>query len=181
VSDWLERLARRRIAVGYLYVPVFFWLARPTPRSLLLGAVSMLLGLALRLWASGYLRKGEVLATDGPYALCRNPLYLGSFLLLLGFAAGSGSIWLLAVSPVLFLLFYLPTMWHEEQQLGARFGASYQAYAVQTPRLLPRWPARWNGSQPWSWARVLRHREPTTTAIALIAYLLLVLRYFANP
>ena len=178
MRGWTELLARRRIAVGYIYVPVFFWLARPTLWWLVAGAVPVLAGLALRLWASGYLRKGEVLTEQGPYALCRNPLYLGSFLLLLGFAIGSASIWLLVASPAVFLLFYLPTMWREEKALLARFGVSYQAYAARVPRLIPRWPALDGGSRPWSWERVRRHREPTTTAAALVAYLLLALKYW---
>ena len=181
MSAWVERLAKRRIAVAYLYVPVFFWLARPTAVSLGLGSVPALIGLGLRLWASGYLRKGEVLATGGPYRFCRNPLYLGSFLLLLSFAIGSANWWLLWLSPPLFLLFYLPTMWREEAELEQRFGAAYRDYKSRVPRWVPGWPKQSGPSPGWSWERVRRHREPATTAIALIAYLLLILKGWLLP
>jgi hypothetical protein len=52
--------------------------ARPTPRSLLLALPCLLLGEAVRLWASGHIEKTERLATGGPYAHTRNPLYVGS-------------------------------------------------------------------------------------------------------
>jgi protein-S-isoprenylcysteine O-methyltransferase Ste14 len=177
MKRWIELLARRRIAVAYIYMPVFYWLARPTAATLVAGVVPVLAGLALRLWASGYLRKGEALTQQGPYGLCRNPLYLGSFLLLLGLAIASGSLLLLAGSPALFLLFYLPTMWREERELAVRFGSSYGEYSARVPRLVPRWPPPDRaGAAPWSWNRASRHREPMTTGLALIAYGLLMLK-----
>jgi protein-S-isoprenylcysteine O-methyltransferase Ste14 len=141
----------------------------------LLGLAALVPALALRLWASGYLRKGEVLATSGPYSLCRNPLYVGSLLMVVGFAWAAQSGLLLLASIGLFLLIYLPTIAREERELRAKFGADYADYAAAVPRLVPL-GRRVRAEQPWSWSRCLRHREPGTTALALLAYSLLALK-----
>ena len=84
------RIARRiRIPLGFLSAAFFVWLARPTPTSLLEGALVMVPGLLLRGFASGHVQKDKQLTTSGPYAYTRNPLYLGSLLLAAGFAVKS--------------------------------------------------------------------------------------------
>ena len=82
--------------LGFACAALFFLLARPTPLTLLVGAIVAAPGLALRAWASGHLRKNESLAIGGPYAYTRNPLYLGSFLLGLGFTIAAGR-WFLVI------------------------------------------------------------------------------------
>jgi len=78
------------VPLGFLLAPIFILLARPRPVTLAIGGVIGLAGLLLRMWASGYLRKNDQLATAGPYAHTRNPLYLGSFLIGLGFTVAAG-------------------------------------------------------------------------------------------
>src|SRR5207244_11091186 len=85
-------MQRWRVPLGFACAALFFLLARPRSLTLIVGAVVALPGLALRAWAVGYLRKNEALATDGPYAYTRNPLYLGSFLIGLGFTVGAGGV-----------------------------------------------------------------------------------------
>ncbi|HEU4837195.1 MAG TPA: methyltransferase, partial [Pyrinomonadaceae bacterium] len=86
-GTWIQRW---RVPLGFLCGAAFIFFARPTPRALLIGASVSVLGLALRAWAAGHIRKNAQLATSGPYAFTRNPLYLGSFLLGLGFTIASG-------------------------------------------------------------------------------------------
>lgn len=66
-----------RTRAGWLLALPFLWFASPVPLLLALGAIVALLGVATRAWAAGTIRKGHVLATLGPYARVRNPLYLG--------------------------------------------------------------------------------------------------------
>ncbi len=107
----------------------------------LLGWMSFAAGLTFRLWATLYIggRKSASVVTQGPYSLCRNPLYLGTFLLYLSqplflksalFGVG------LLVPLALYLWAVIPA---EEQYLGGRFGAAYADYLRSVPRLWPRW------------------------------------------
>src|SRR6476659_4446180 len=92
-GTWIQRW---RVPLGFVCDADFIFFAKPTPRALLIGGSISLLGLALRGWAAGHIRKNAELATSGPYAFTRNPLYLGSFFLGLGFTIASGR-WELAV------------------------------------------------------------------------------------
>ena len=74
-------LRKIRLRLVWLLIIPFLWFARPTPVSLLLGSGLSVLGLFIRAWAAGFIRKDQQLATSGPYGYTRNPLYLGSFLL----------------------------------------------------------------------------------------------------
>src|SRR5260370_42418730 len=75
---------RWRVRLGYPLAIAVLYFSRPTPRSILLGALTGLVGLLVRAYAAGYLHKQEVLTVTGPYAYTRNPLYLGSAILALG-------------------------------------------------------------------------------------------------
>jgi protein-S-isoprenylcysteine O-methyltransferase Ste14 len=106
--------------------------------TLAVGAAISILGLAIRAWAAGHIRKNLVLATTGPYAFTRNPLYLGSFFLGLGFTVASGRWALAALFAALFLGIYFPVMRVEASNLSASFGVSYQRYAAAVPLFFPR-------------------------------------------
>ena len=114
--------------------------------SLPLGAVISLLGLAMRIWATGWLHKDEVVTVQGPYALTRNPLYLGTLTLAVGHSLMSGVPLAALLFPISCFLLYLPTMREEEQFLAAAHGATFEEYRRRVPLLLPRWPDR-NHSQ----------------------------------
>src|SRR5215207_1648362 len=82
-----RRLAQRlRVPMGFLLAPLLLIAARPTQVSLLAGLAISLLGLLIRAWASGYLKKNMELTITGPYAHTRNPLYFGTFIMATGIA-----------------------------------------------------------------------------------------------
>jgi protein-S-isoprenylcysteine O-methyltransferase Ste14 len=95
-------------------------------------------GMALRSWAAGILHKQSTLTTQGPYALIRNPLHVGSLLLMVGFCVliDDGENLFFVLGP--FLLLLILHVREEEQRLAIRFGASWQNYARMTPRFIPR-------------------------------------------
>ncbi|MGD1069329.1 MAG: methyltransferase [Bryobacteraceae bacterium] len=132
-------MARLRVTAGFVMVAAFAWFSHPTPHSLAIGLPVSLAGLALRAWAAGHLAKNQRLATSGPYACTRNPLYLGTLLTALGLAAAGHSAVLAILFLVLFALVYLPAIELEEQHLSAIM-MGYSAYAARVPLLLPRWP-----------------------------------------
>src|SRR4051812_20332290 len=106
-GTWIQRW---RVPLGFLCGAIFILLARPTLKALLIGAAISVIGLAIRGWASGHIRKNAQLAVSGPYAFTRNPLYLGSFLLGLGFTIASGRWELAVLFAALFLGIYFPVM-----------------------------------------------------------------------
>jgi protein-S-isoprenylcysteine O-methyltransferase Ste14 len=126
-----------RIPLGFVLAAAYLALVRPTPRSLLIGAPIALLGVLVRAWASGHIMKNDRLATSGPYAFTRNPLYVGSFLIAIGFALVAH--WLVVLLVMLFfLLVYAPTIARERANIAQRFPAAYEHYAANVPAFFPR-------------------------------------------
>jgi protein-S-isoprenylcysteine O-methyltransferase Ste14 len=131
-------MQRWRVPLGFACAALFFVFAQPQAKTLIVGAAIALPGLALRAWASGHLKKNDALATTGPYAYTRNPLYLGSFLMGVGFTVATGR-WFLGIAfAALFLGIYVPVMRVESGTLRTLFGKSYQRYAEVVPLFLPR-------------------------------------------
>ncbi len=134
-------------------------------------------GGGLRSWAMGYHIWRRVhgpgserrLITAGPYALVRNPLYLGTLLISAGVALMSGS-WVIILTylAVFWLGYYAIIMW-EEQKLDAQFGGRYRDYFASVPRLVP--VARIWGRREgvFSFPTMIRCMEPVKTAAFLLA------------
>ncbi len=161
--------------MSFLLAILFFWLARPTPFSLALGAGVAILGVVLRTLASGHIRKDRMLTTTGPYAYTRNPLYLGSILIAVGFAIAGWNPLVGPVMVVFFVVIYLPIIFGEEEYLAANF-PEYAAYRRRVPRLLPRLRAGENGRSVFSMELYLRHREYNAALGTLASLVLLVLK-----
>lgn len=126
-----------RVPLGFLFAAVFLLLAQPSAISMAIGGAIALVGLSIRGWAAGHIRKNVALAVSGPYAYTRNPLYLGSFLLGLGFTIASGVWWLGAIFAVLYLSIYFPVMRREAEDLTGFFGDAYREYARRVPLFFP--------------------------------------------
>ena len=183
MAEW-SRVARRiRVPMGFAFAVLYFWLARPTWRFLALGAVLIVPGLLIRALASGHVRKNEALATSGPYAYTRNPLYLGSLLIGVGFAVVSRSWWVGLVLVVMFFAIYVPVIRGEEKFLREKF-PEFEDYARRVPRMFPRLgrSASTAGGGSFSFELYWQHREynallgSLAMAAALVAKMLLVKR-----
>ena len=157
--DWAARL---RVPLGFALGVAYLVFSQPTPRLLEVGATIALAGILMRGWAAGHLDKDQRLATAGPYAYTRNPLYLGSLLIGSGFAVAGGR-WPLGIAFLgLFLLVYWPVMRREEDYLHRAFGATFERYAAEVPLLFPvHFKARQasSGEERFRWARYKRNRE----------------------
>lgn len=155
-----EAWARWRVRTGYPIALVCLWLTHPTLGSVLLGSAIALVGLLVRGYAAGYLRKNEALAEAGPYALTRNPLYLGSALFATGFIVSSRS-WLAAALLIAyFATFYPMVMRREEEQLRTRYGEAFEEYARRVPLFWPRLrPGGAASTVRFSLAQYRRNRE----------------------
>jgi hypothetical protein len=168
--------------MGFVFAAVFLWRAQPSLRTMAASFLLVIPGLWLRGYASGYVKKNAELATTGPYAHTRNPLYLGSMLIAFGFAAAAASWLILIALAVLFAAIYIPTILGEETYLREHF-PNFDAYARQVPRLLPRiTPARVGGAESperGTFSPVLyrKHREYNALMGAGAIYAALVLKF----
>jgi protein-S-isoprenylcysteine O-methyltransferase Ste14 len=126
------------VPFSYPLAILVLWFARPTPRSILWGALIGVLGLLIRALAAGHLHKQEVLTVTGPYAYTRNPLYFGSSILTLGAAIAAHS-WISGVALcAYFALFYSIVMRREEAELRRHHGSAFDEYADAVPLFFPR-------------------------------------------
>jgi protein-S-isoprenylcysteine O-methyltransferase Ste14 len=184
MAEW-SRIARRiRVPMGFAFAVLYFWLARPNWRSLALGAVLIILGLVIRALASGHVRKNEALAMSGPYAYTRNPLYLGSLLIGIGFALAARSWWVGVVLLAMFFAIYVPVIRSEEAFLRERF-LEFEAYAKAVPRMIPRITPAFRDQEAtggFSMNLYLKHREYNALlgAVAMTAGLIVKMNFFHN-
>jgi protein-S-isoprenylcysteine O-methyltransferase Ste14 len=156
---YADTVAKLRVPSGFLLVAVFAWFSQPTTQSLGAGLPVSLGGLALRAWAAGCLAKNRELATGGPYAYVRNPLYVGTLLVAAGLVIAARSVWLGVLFAAVFGLVYLPVIELEEQHLRRLF-PGYGAYAKAVPALLPglqKFPQK--NPNPFRWSLYLRNQE----------------------
>jgi protein-S-isoprenylcysteine O-methyltransferase Ste14 len=154
-----SRIARRiRVPLGFAFAAFYFWQARPTWISIVIGGVAALIGVAIRGVASGHITKNSELTTSGPYAYTRNPLYLGSIVIAAGFAIAARNWLIVALLALLFAGIYVPVILAEEEFLRARF-PEFESYARQVPRLAPRFSAHAATGGSFSRQRYLLHRE----------------------
>ena len=148
-------------------------LARPNGLSILLALPLVVAGEALRLWASGHIEKSRRLATGGPYAHTRNPLYVGSVLLALGFATASASSWVVLAAAAYVLAFYPSVMREEASFLRQTFPEQYGLWARDVPLFFPRMGAAGPRQTTFAWSRVAANREwRTAAAIPIVVALL---------
>lgn len=135
----------RNLLAGAPLVIALFSTYLECERHLLVWSLAITLvaaGVALRAWATLYCaygrRSGKTLATGGPYARVRNPLYLGNILILAGATAASELLWLLPLGGAWALLVYGQVVRHEERRLSEKYGPAYRDYRASVPRWMPR-------------------------------------------
>lgn len=153
-----------RIILAWIGAAALVYYSHSRPASFFAGIPVVLAGEAVRLWASGYIeRKGAKLATDGPFAYVRNPLYVGNFLMGLGIVVISNNPVLLVFFLAGFSFIYWGTVKKEQKDLEALFGEPYRAYLKQVhpfiPRLTP-YPLR--EKITFQWTLIRKHREYVT-------------------
>ena len=185
------RLGRHRLIFGYAMCIVSLIFAR---RELFLPGIGLaVVGILWRIWSAGFIHKNQQVTMSGPYALTRNPLYLGSFLFGLGGMIAIRVWWLMAVYVVGFFAFYYPTMRSEQAYLQGKFGDEFEAYRKRVPFFLP-WkrpagggstPSRTNvpvregvepppaGAGDFSFSSVIRNKEHRY-ALGSVAFLLIL-------
>ena len=176
-----QRITQRiRVPLGFIFFIFYIIFSKPTWRSLVFGGIIAIIGIAIRAWASGHLRKNESLATGGPYAYTRNPLYLGTTLIGVGFSICGGNIWLVVGAIAFFLFIYVPVMLTERSVIEKLFPAEYPEYSASVPMFLPRltpYRAK-HPQQPFDRKLYLRYREYRAALGFLGAMALLIVKIY---
>lgn len=170
---------RIRVPLGFAFAAVFLYFARPTIMTLAIGGGIAVIGVLIRAWASGHIRKAATLAVSGPYAYTRNPLYVGSLIMGIGFSTAAGVWWLAVLFSVLFIGIYLPVMRVEAEDMRRVFGAEFDEYERSVPMLIPR-ITRWRKSDvKFDFSLYLQYREyRAAIGVALAIGVLAAKAYF---
>lgn len=131
----------------------------------------LLIGLAIRSWSAGTLNKSRELTTSGPYALIRNPLYVGSFLMMVGFCllCRDWPTLLFVAIPMSYL--YWTQVRLEEEKLSRYFPVQWHDYVQHTPRFIPR-RIRSTCFRGWSvfeWRRNREYRALVSSLLGIVA------------
>ena len=180
-----KRLTWRR-AVVYLAILVLLFLAlisRPHPVFYASGVLLIALGEFTRIWGTGHLEKNQRLVTSGPYAHVKNPLYLGTLLIMFGFAAaathpGEASLWvlcgLLPFGLACYFIYYFPKKKRVEyDRLRRRFGEEAETYIQSVPDLIPRLTAFKGEKRRWRFELVVHNSELETLGLIIAALILI--------
>jgi len=181
-ESWGRKARRIRVPLGFLFAAFYIWRSHPSWPSLAIGIPIACAGIAVRALASGHIQKNREVTTSGPYGYVRNPLYLGSIILGVGFAIAARDLWIAVALAVFFLAVYVPVIRSEQNYLRQNFPA-YENYARRVPALLPR--TLWFPAVAQGFSRELyfRHREYNALlgAAAMLAVLVAKILWFAGP
>jgi protein-S-isoprenylcysteine O-methyltransferase Ste14 len=176
---------RLLLGLGVVVIAGFF--VQPTlpgsARIVLLKMISVavvLAGVVLRAWAAGCAGRhtrtsniqAEKLATGGPYAFVRNPIYLGSIVIGVGMVGVVGDWRLLPLCGGTFAALYFFIVPAEEKFLSGRYSMRYSVYRANVPRFLPRFTP-WTGAEQTSfdWHPALREWQMMIVLISILAFI----------
>jgi protein-S-isoprenylcysteine O-methyltransferase Ste14 len=180
-SDLAGRFKRITVKTVPVYLAIVLLIAFSQPKLpwLIPGLALILVGELLRIWAAGHLRKTKEVTTTGPYAYVKNPLYLGTFLILVGFCLMAGNLWILAAGAAIFVVYYAPFKKKREgQRLFEKFGDAWADYDLHVPDYIPRWsPYPGRGGRKWSWRDFRENSEDGTFLAVVLGVLLILLRF----
>lgn len=172
---------RLRLRLGHIFIAVALIAAPATDHYafIIAGAILVIYGELVRIASAGQIRKNTELATSGPYAYTRNPLYFGSMMIGLGVVTFTGH-WLFLI----IFLAILPAVYHltilgEEEFLKRKFGEDYARFVSSTPRLIPHimgwWPPGWFAG--FDASQFKRNREIQTAFVMAVIALLFIVKW----
>jgi len=169
-------IQRFRVPLGFFLAAVFFTVATPTWTSIALGVPIALAGATFRALAAGVIKKDSELATSGPYAWTRNPLYLGSFCLTVGFAVMSWNAVAAAIVIIPSIFVYPTVIRKEETHLEHLFGETFRHYREHVPCFFPRFRM---GHLSFSLQQYVNNREYNTALGFMVAIAALAVKTFS--
>lgn len=158
-----------------LFVLLVSALGNYEPTLFKIGTAVAIVGIAVRMWASGYVMKNKELATSGPYAFVRHPLYVGNILLLVGFSIASNLMWSYALMAALLWFYYPPTISYEDNKLRGLFGEEWVAWSKNIHALIPTFGSKAGSvKSTWSFKKSLMTNAEPVIVVYLIGCLYLL-------
>jgi len=140
LMGWIDRIRFNEIlrqAVGLLLVAVCAYYAKPDSGMVMIGLLMAAVGQILRIYAAGFIFKNKQLASNGPYALVRHPLYLGNIVILIGFALASANLYVAAGVLVFFLIWYPAAIAYEDSKLERIFEDQWREWSGHIRAIIP--------------------------------------------
>jgi len=140
LMGWWDRLRYNEIlrqGIGLLLVAVCAYFARPGSTLVIIGLTMAVFGQVFRIYAAGFIHKNKQLASTGAYALVRHPLYLGNFLILIGFALAANNIYVWIGVVVFFLIWYPAAISYEDSKLESIFEDEWRAWSKNIRAIIP--------------------------------------------
>lgn len=150
---WFDRIRFNEIlrqVIGLLLVAVCAYFARPDSGTVSIGLALAALGQVFRIYAAGYIFKNKQLASTGPYSLVRHPLYLGNFIILIGFTIAAANLYVAAGVVVFFLVWYPAAIAYEDSKLENIFGDDWREWSKNIRAIIPV-RIRWSDLKASGW------------------------------
>jgi hypothetical protein len=157
---------RYRQFIGISFVILVSVTGKPKELMFFPGVAFIFLGIGMRLWSSGHIKKNRALATDGPYTFVRHPIYVGNIMLGFGFALASSLWWGIPLLILILLTFYPHAIHREDENLHRRFKREWEQWRKETPALIPR-ISRYRNAQHGEWSFIQSLRQNGEPIIAL--------------
>jgi protein-S-isoprenylcysteine O-methyltransferase Ste14 len=177
----IKRVTLKTVPI-YLSLILLLIFARPTMGWFGAGVLIVLGGEGLRIWAAGHLKKTKEVTTTGPYAYVKNPLYLGTLLILIGFCLMARNPYLLLIGLAVFFVYYAPfKKKRESQRLFDHFGQAWTDYDRAVPDYLPKLrPYSGRGTGQWEWSWFFENSEDGTGLAVVLGIIALGLRFWIS-
>jgi protein-S-isoprenylcysteine O-methyltransferase Ste14 len=174
-GNFRRAVCRWRVRSSLFLILLIIVLAKPSLISILIGLAICAVGLLIRAWASGHIKKEKELAVSGPYQYTRNPLYLGNFILGLSVAVGTNSLWCALIFLIYFLVFYPPVIKEERERMKRLFPDRYEEYKKRVPLFFPTFkPFFTAGPNKFSWSLYKKNREYRALSGSLVFWAILI-------
>ncbi|MCG5547274.1 methyltransferase family protein [Halorhodospira halochloris] len=181
VESLTTKRHKARQALGILLLILTVVVSAPQSASLfVVGTILAGIGIMIRLWGAGHLKKDKELAQDGPYAFVRHPLYVGNTLIITGYLAAAQIWWLVPIAIAFGLLYYPPAIRKEDSKLRKRFPEQWEAWGTKTHALIPKLqPEGELNIHNWSFSQSLRaNGEPIIAAFLILGLVVMGSRIF---
>ncbi len=177
----LRKLRTHLLRVAFIPVVFVAILVRPgwsmeSPTSYfveLFGELFLIGGLVIRIWCTFYIgsRKSKELIVEGPYSICRNPLYVGSFMLAIGAGFCFENVLMVLLVPAIIIPAHVIVTRMEETHLESVFGEEYRQYKEKVPRYWPRLSGYRSGERVEINVHAIRRIVTDTVAVLLLPQL----------
>ena len=140
IIGWFDQIRYNEIlrqGIGLLLIAVCAYFARPGTVLVLIGLAMAVVGQIFRIYAAGFIHKNKRLATTGPYAMVRHPLYSGNFLILIGFAVAAANLYVGIAVIVFFLVWYPAAIAYEDAKLERIFEDDWRDWSKDIRAIIP--------------------------------------------